>query len=47
MDEIGFMVTEMTKEGMLKFTPLGGVSSDVWLSQTLQLKLVTVNTIMA
>ncbi|MBF0774234.1 M42 family peptidase [Mammaliicoccus sciuri] len=38
MDEIGFMVTEMTKEGMLKFTPLGGVSSDVWLSQTLQLK---------
>ncbi|GGI40453.1 M42 family metallopeptidase [Mammaliicoccus stepanovicii] len=38
MDEIGFMVTEMTNEGMLKFTPLGGVSSDVWLSQTLQLK---------
>ncbi|WP_323704545.1 M42 family metallopeptidase [Mammaliicoccus sp. Dog046] len=38
MDEIGFMVTEKTKEGMLKFTPLGGVSSDVWLSQTLQLK---------
>lgn len=38
MDEIGFMVTEMTKEGMLKFTPLGGVSPDVWLSQTLQVK---------
>jgi endoglucanase len=33
MDEIGFMVKHITKEGFLKFTPLGGWSNQVLLAQ--------------
>ncbi|WP_107727691.1 M42 family metallopeptidase [Desmospora activa] len=33
MDEVGFMVTEIDKSGMLYFTPLGGWWSQVLLSQ--------------
>jgi len=33
MDEIGFMVKLITKEGFLKFTPLGGWSNQVLLAQ--------------
>lgn len=33
MDEVGFMVTELTDNGFIKFTPLGGWSTDVLLSQ--------------
>lgn len=29
MDEVGFMVTYITDEGLLKFSPVGGVDSDV------------------
>lgn len=33
LDEVGFMVTEVTKSGYLRFTPLGGWWSQVLLSQ--------------
>lgn len=33
MDEVGFMVTDLTDNGFIKFTPLGGWSTDVLLSQ--------------
>jgi endoglucanase len=33
LDEVGFMVTEITKTGYLRFTPLGGWWSQVLLSQ--------------
>ncbi|KFZ40762.1 MULTISPECIES: M42 family metallopeptidase [Thermoactinomyces] len=33
LDEVGFMVTEITKSGYLRFTPLGGWWSQVLLSQ--------------
>jgi len=39
MDEIGFMVKDVTDDGYLKFAPLGG-----WLDQTLLGHLVTVRT---
>ena len=35
MDEVGFMVTTITKEGYVKFTPAGGWWSQVMLSQQL------------
>ncbi|MCG3399718.1 M42 family metallopeptidase [Staphylococcus massiliensis] len=38
MDEIGFMVTEITKEGLLKFTNLGGVANDIWQGQRLRVR---------
>ncbi|NHM75480.1 M42 family metallopeptidase [Staphylococcus sp. 11007852] len=38
MDEIGFMITEVTKQGFIKFTPLGGVASDIWQGQRLKIK---------
>jgi glutamyl aminopeptidase len=38
MDEVGFMITEITDNGMLKFTPLGGWSSDVLLSQKFKVR---------
>ena len=39
MDEIGFMVKDITDEGFLRFAPLGG-----WLDQTLLGHVVTVHT---
>ena len=36
MDEVGFMVTSITDNGMLKFQPLGGWSAQVLLSQRMQ-----------
>ncbi len=39
MDEIGFMVKDITDEGLLRFAPLGG-----WLDQTLLGHVVTVHT---
>jgi glutamyl aminopeptidase len=38
MDEVGFMVTHITDNGMLKFTNLGGVASDIWQAQRLKVK---------
>ena len=38
MDEIGFMVTQITKNGMIKFTNLGGVANNIWQSQKLVVK---------
>ncbi|WP_124727797.1 M42 family metallopeptidase [Staphylospora marina] len=37
LDEVGFMVSEITRSGMLRFTPLGG-----WWSQVLLAQRVTV-----
>ena len=37
MDEIGFMITNITQNGMLQFTNLG-VSNDIWQGQRLQVK---------
>lgn len=39
MDEIGFMVKHITKEGFIKFTPLGG-----WWDQVLLAQRVTIKT---
>jgi len=39
MDEVGFMVKDVTDEGYIKFAPLGG-----WLDQTLLAHVVTVRT---
>lgn len=38
MDEIGFMITEITKEGFIKFTALGGVANDIWQGQRLKVR---------
>ncbi|MFC3040157.1 M42 family metallopeptidase [Virgibacillus xinjiangensis] len=37
MDEVGLMVTQITKNGMLRFQPLGGWWSQVLLSQRMQI----------
>lgn len=36
MDEIGFMITEITAQGFIKFTALGGVANDIWQGQRLK-----------
>lgn len=36
MDEVGFMVTQITKNGMIRFQPLGGWWSQVLLAQRVQ-----------
>lgn len=38
MDEVGFMVTQITENGMIKFTNLGGVANDIWQGQRLKVK---------
>lgn len=38
MDEVGFMITQLTDNGLIKFTPLGGWSSDVLLSQKFKIR---------
>ncbi|EHJ08258.1 M42 family metallopeptidase [Staphylococcus simiae] len=38
MDEIAFMVTNITVNGMLQFTNLGGVANDIWQGQRLAVK---------
>ncbi|MCS4485318.1 M42 family metallopeptidase [Staphylococcus americanisciuri] len=37
MDEIGFMITEITPHGFIKFTALGGVANDIWQGQRLKI----------
>ncbi|MFB7139149.1 MULTISPECIES: M42 family metallopeptidase [unclassified Bacillus (in: firmicutes)] len=37
MDEVGFMVTQITENGMLRFQPLGGWWSQVLLAQRVQI----------
>lgn len=37
MDEVGFMVTQITKNGMLRFQPLGGWWNQVMLAQRVQI----------
>ncbi|MBA8761944.1 M42 family metallopeptidase [Staphylococcus coagulans] len=37
MDEIGFMITEVTTQGLIKFTALGGVANDIWQGQRLKI----------
>ncbi|MGI6714246.1 MAG: M42 family metallopeptidase [Bacilli bacterium] len=39
MDEVGFMVTEITKNGMLKCDPVGGVNPQTLLSSRVRLKI--------
>src|SRR5690625_6022607 len=36
MDEVGFMVTQITKNGMIRFQPLGGWWNQVLLAQRVQ-----------
>ncbi|MDK9843540.1 peptidase M28 [Staphylococcus equorum subsp. linens] len=38
MDEIGFMITNITENGMIQFTNLGGVATDIWQGQRLKVK---------
>ncbi len=38
MDEVGFMVSHIQDNGLLKFVPLGGWSTDVILAQKLEVK---------
>lgn len=38
MDEVGFMITQLTKNGMIKFAPLGGWSADVMLSHKFKVR---------
>ena len=38
MDEIGFMITHVTDNGMIQFTNLGGVANDIWQGQRLKVK---------
>ncbi len=38
MDEIGFIITNITKNGMIQFTNLGGVANDIWQGQRLVIK---------
>ena len=42
MDEVGFMVTSITDNGMIRFQTLGGWWSQVMLAQTLKLSQITV-----
>ncbi|MFS0644247.1 M42 family metallopeptidase [Siminovitchia sp. 179-K 8D1 HS] len=37
MDEVGFMVTQITKNGMIRFQPLGGWWNQVMLAQRVQI----------
>ena len=37
MDEVGFMVTSITENGMIRFQPLGGWWSQVLLAQRVQI----------
>ena len=39
MDEIGFMITHVTDNGMIQFTNLGGVANDIWQGQRLKVKI--------
>lgn len=39
MDEVGFIITTITDEGYIKFTPAGGWWSQVMLAQTFQITL--------
>lgn len=38
MDEVGFMITNITDNGMIQFTNLGGVAGDIWQGQRLSIK---------
>lgn len=37
MDEVGFMLTRITENGLLQFTNLGGVATDIWQGQRLKI----------
>src|SRR5699024_10801774 len=37
MDEVGFMITQITENGMLRFQPLGGWWNQVMLAQRVQI----------
>ena len=37
MDEVGFMVTQITEQGFIRFQPLGGWWSQVLLAQRVQI----------
>src|SRR5699024_5044034 len=37
MDEVGFMVTQITENGMIRFQPLGGWWNQVLLAQRVQI----------
>src|SRR5699024_12034825 len=37
MDEVGFMITQITENGMLRFQPLGGWWNQVLLAQRVQI----------
>lgn len=38
MDEVGFMITNITSNGLLQFTNLGGIANDIWQGQRLKVK---------
>lgn len=39
MDEVGFMVTGITNQGMIKLLPIGGINPEVYLSQNMSVVL--------
>src|SRR5699024_2013937 len=38
MDEVGCLITNITDNGLLQFTNLGGVATDIWQGQRLKVK---------
>lgn len=38
MDEVGFLVTYVTEEGLLKFTTVGGIDSRVYLGKPVRIQ---------
>lgn len=45
MDEVGAMVTQITKEGFIKMIPIGGINPEVMVSQNMEITISDTQTI--